>query len=102
MTSIKTNEISFKKIIKDIAIEKKIILDFEKLPKEISISTMTITCKLNVNIDLENVSQYIDLSMDGIRSIRFGNKPECTRILVEKKKKKKKRKIKTVFLTKQH
>lgn len=78
-------------------IEKKIILDFSKLPKNISISTMTITCKLGTNVNLEYVSKYVDLDMDGIRSIKFGNKPECTRLLVEKKKKKKKTKKKNSF-----
>ena len=76
---------------------KKIILDFEKIPKNILISTMTITCTLGTNIDLENVAKYVDLDMNGIRSIRYGSKPECIRILVEKKKKAKKGKKKNSF-----
>lgn len=75
----------------------KIMLDFNKLPKNILISTMTITCKLGTKINLENVAKYVDLNMDGIRSIRYSDDPDCTRILVEKKKKTKKGKIKKSF-----
>lgn len=75
----------------------KIMGNFNKLPKDILISTMTITCKLGTNINLENVAKYVDLSMAGIRSIRYGCKPEYTRILVEKKKKTKKVKKKKSF-----
>jgi TATA-box binding protein (TBP) (component of TFIID and TFIIIB) len=79
---------------------KKIILDYDKIPKDILISTMTITCKLGTNINLENVAKYIDLNLDGIISIKYGcltEYSELTRSLIEKKKKKKKGKKKSNF-----
>ena len=74
--------------------DKKIKLDFDRLPKNISISTMTITAKLGGNVNLENFSKYIDLDLDTIWSIKYGDKPECNRELVNIKKKKKKSKKK--------
>jgi TATA-box binding protein (TBP) (component of TFIID and TFIIIB) len=70
------------------------IIDFNNLPKEVSISTMTITCKLGTTINLENVSKYIELNLNGIRSIVYGDN---IRRLIENKKKKKKDKKKNSF-----
>jgi TATA-box binding protein (TBP) (component of TFIID and TFIIIB) len=78
-------------------LDNKLLLDFNKLPANILISTMTITCKCGTNINLENVSRFIDLNMDGIRSIKYGIDPNCTRFLVLKKKKTKKGKVKKSF-----
>lgn len=75
-------------------VNKEDILNFDKLPGEVKISTMTITCKLGTNINLENVAKYIDLNMNGILSIRCGHKLECSRTLVELKKSKNKNKNK--------
>jgi TATA-box binding protein (TBP) (component of TFIID and TFIIIB) len=49
-------------------IEEELI--FNKMPKEIYISTMTITCKINdIKFNCENIARYIDLSYDGIEDI---------------------------------
>ena len=54
------------------SIKKKLdgVLKLDKLPKEIIISTMTITCKIDNNtnqefvFDCENIAKYIDLKKD--------------------------------------
>lgn len=59
--------------------ENKLHMDFETLPENILISTMTITCKLNTLINLENFSKCVDLNPDEIKSIRFGDKRQCSK-----------------------
>lgn len=65
-------------------------LDMGLLPEGVSISTMTVTCKLGVDVNLYNFSRHVSLHMDEIRSIKYGVDPRCTRALVTKKKRKKK------------
>lgn len=72
--------------------DKKLLLDFNKLPENVSISTMTITCKLGTIINLENFAKYVDLDLEEIASIRFGKNDEVKRTLIEEKPKKKKKK----------
>lgn len=74
------------------------ILDIENKPDEILISTMTITCALDTEYNLENICKYIDLNHTGIISIEYGDPedertnrsliPEKATTLQKKKKKK--------------
>lgn len=51
-------------------IKKNPVGYLDGLPKEINISTMTITCSLDTQINVSNVGKYIDLSVEGITSIK--------------------------------
>jgi TATA-box binding protein (TBP) (component of TFIID and TFIIIB) len=49
-------------------IEDELLFSF--MPKDIYISTMTISCKIdNIEFNCENISKYVDLSYDGIEDI---------------------------------
>lgn len=71
-------------------------LQFKKLPDDLKVSTMTIICKLNINFDLENISKYIDLSVNDVISVKWGSMSYTNRTLIAKKGKKKK-KVKRSF-----
>lgn len=77
--------------------DKELELDFSKIPECITISTITITCKLGSIIYLENFAKYIDLSDDKIINIKCGNNLEYCRNISPTKKKNKKNKKKTNF-----
>lgn len=77
-------------------------IGLDKLPTEITISTMTIVCKINITFNVTDISRYIDLKHDGIITIKHGsdNDVQTNRSLITKKnlaiendrKKKKKKK----------
>ncbi len=52
------------------------------LPDDINISTMTITCKIDMKFNVENIGKYIELNKDIVR-IKFGN--DTNKTLVQKK-----------------
>lgn len=55
-------------------LKNKIIEDIQgnKFPKELYISTITVTCKIkNINFNRENIARYVDLSYDGIERIIY-------------------------------
>jgi TATA-box binding protein (TBP) (component of TFIID and TFIIIB) len=62
-------------------------IDFDKLPDDISISTMTITCKIDTEFNVTNIGRYIDLKYDGIIAVRTGRREdeESNRSLIIKK-----------------
>lgn len=75
-------------------------IGFDKLPSDISISTMTLACKINVKFNCRNISKYVDLSYGGILSVKCGNHDDLqtNRTLLPKKQKTgKKKKKKSVF-----
>ena len=84
----------------DDIIKEKIALniDLEKLPEDIAISTMTITCKINTEFYATNIGKYLDLRPNGVVDIRHGNNEDMTtnrtiivrKVLAQKYKKKKK------------
>src|ERR1700747_278424 len=53
------------------------LFDFMK-EKQISISTMTITAKLGSLLYIKNLSKYVKLTLDGIVSIKYGNRKDVT------------------------
>lgn len=75
----------------------KDIIEFEKLPEDITISTMTITCKINTIFNVVNMAKYLDLAPEDIVCIKHGNIEDLTvnrcidkkKLLLKNKKKKK-------------
>ena len=50
--------------------------DIDKLPDDVSISTMTIVCKLDIIFNVENIARYIDLKHDVIVSVKHGDRDD--------------------------
>ena len=66
----------------------KSLIDLNSLPDDLSISTMTIICNfINTSFDLENISKYVDLKLNAILSVKYGDSVECDRSLIPKKRK---------------
>ena len=87
-------------------IEKKILeyLELNKIPYDVSISTMTIICKLDTEFNCLNIAKYIDLHPDNILSVSSGlvGDNETNRTILPQKnilksKKKKKKTTRTFF-----
>ncbi len=93
---IKPNLNDYKPILTKKSIDELIqFVEFNKLPKKVNVSTMTIACKIGTPIYLENVARFLNLHVDRIHSIKYGSHPLNNRtIIVEKKKKKTKEKKK--------
>lgn len=75
-------------------------LKFDKLPSDITISTMTLTCKINTTFDCRNIARFVDLSYAGILSVKCGSDDDeqTNRSLIPKKQKTgKKKKKRCVF-----
>ncbi len=66
------------------------------LPKEINVSTITITCKINTEFNIINIGKYIKLSEGSIYSVKYKycDNENCIRSLIKKKPKKSKKKKK--------
>jgi TATA-box binding protein (TBP) (component of TFIID and TFIIIB) len=74
--------------------------NFSVLPKELKISTMTFTCAFDTEFNLENISRYVKLKHNGIRSVKYGDDENCNRsiiVLKRSKRKKKKKKNKCFY-----
>lgn len=71
-------------------------LDMYSLPNDVTISTMTICCKTQTIFNCYNIARYIDLSLDNVLSVTYGeaNNTETNRSLMEKKRNFTKRKKK--------
>lgn len=75
-------------------------LELNKLPEEVNISTMTLVCKFNTTFNCENIAKFINLSPDGILSVKYGREDDLStnRSLLQKKQKTgKKKKKKSIF-----
>lgn len=74
-------------------------LVIRKLPPDVSISTMTVCCDLDIEFRVNNIANYIDLNKDSIINISYGRNddPSTNRSLFPRKKTKKKKKGKRVF-----
>jgi len=64
--------------------------NLEKLPDDLNISTMTITCSLDTLIDIQNVGKYMDLELGKIVCVKYGPNNSIVRSLIKLKKKSKK------------
>lgn len=75
-------------------------LGFDKLPSDIMISTMTLACRIDTKFNCRNIARYVDLSYNGVLSVKCGNEDDTqtNRTLLPKKQKTgKKKKKKNVF-----
>lgn len=70
----------FKKLINE--------LNIEKLPSDVTISTMTIICKLNTTFNCENIARYINLDLNKILAVSYGDftDSQTNRKLIQKKR----------------
>lgn len=75
-------------IDKDLVHNLKVLMDISKKPEDVAISTMTITCKFNFNVEffIENIGKYIDLNKNCINEVTCG-KNICRSLLHRKKNK---------------
>ena len=64
--------------------------DFSLIPKELKISTLSVCCKLNVDINLQNLYEYTVLDNELINSIKYSDNKKT---LLKKKKNKKQTKV---------
>ena len=69
---------------------KLVELDPHELPNDLSISTITLTCKLPVKFNVISIAKYLELSKTFIQSVMCGNNNEICRTLIPLKRKKKK------------
>jgi TATA-box binding protein (TBP) (component of TFIID and TFIIIB) len=74
-------------------VDTKINLD--ELPDGVHISTMTVTCNVDTIINVKNISDYIELSTEGILSVLPDDFTKTRTIIPIKPKKKKNKKAKT-------
>lgn len=63
--------------------------NLEKLPDDLNISTMTITCGFDTLINIQNVGKYMDLDSKKIVCVKYGPSNSIIRTLIKLKKKKK-------------
>jgi len=82
--------------------KKKLALniDLDKLPEDVSISTMTITCKIDTEFNVTNIGKYIDLKYNGIVAVKHGNSDDKTTnrsLIVKRQSAQKNRKKKKAF-----
>jgi TATA-box binding protein (TBP) (component of TFIID and TFIIIB) len=77
-------------------------LEISKLPDDVTISTMTITCRINTEFLCGNIARYLDLKSTCVLSVSNGifGDPKTNRSIIEQKptKKGKSKKNKKVFL----
>ena len=73
----------------------KAFINLDDLPDDLKISTMTITCNLDTNLDVVNIGKYIELSENGIVTVKHGDKTRT--LIVSKKNEKKKKKPRKAF-----
>ncbi|CAH6421690.1 Transcription (TATA-box-binding) factor TFIID [uncultured virus] len=74
------------------------IINLDGLPPDIHVSTITLTCCLDTEFYVQNIGKYIDLSIDKIQTVKFGNDINSIRTLIPKKiKSKKRKKVKKIF-----
>lgn len=66
----------------------EVFSNLDKLPEDLIISTMTITCSMNTLFNIINIGKYIDLSESAIVSVKYGNKLSGIRALAIGKQKK--------------
>ena len=83
------NSIISKLNILDINDCKKVI-NLDIIPNDVSVSTMTVTCKTDTCINVHNIGKYVNLKNNGILSVKYGDQPDTNRSILHVKQKKKK------------
>lgn len=69
-------------------------MDLDNKPDDVTISTMTITCKIDTDFIVENIGKYIDLNHANIITVKYGcniNRTLVPKKLSDQKKKKPKK-----------
>jgi len=93
-TNIVVNNINLEESTMNIDVQEEvqyidnIILSLEDLPSNMSISTISVTGKINCKMVLENIDKYIKLSDDGILSVKYGGKYRSLERKLKNRKKK--------------
>lgn len=76
------------------------LIDIDKLPKNVKIATISITCALNADINIREIWTYFPLNED-IETIKFNKQIKSTdNTLIEKERKKLEKKLKKKQTTK--
>lgn len=75
-------------------------IDLTKLPDDVTISTMTITCKIDTEFNVTNIGKYIDLKYNSIITVKHGNNEDKTTnrsLIIRKQSSQKNKKKKKAF-----
>ena len=75
-------------------------IELDNLPDDVSISTMTITCKIATEFLVANIGKYIDLKYNGIVTIMHGDSGDKTTnrsLIIKKQSPQKQKKKKKAF-----
>lgn len=89
------------KIVTNINKKKLAInIDLGNLPDDVSISTMTITCKIDTEFNVTNIGKYIDLKYNSIVAVKHGNNDDKSTnrsLIIKRQSAQKNRKKKKAF-----
>lgn len=91
-TNIQVNNINLDESTLNIDVQQEIqyidnlTLSLDDLPVNMSISTISVTGKINCKMVLENIDKYINLSDDGILSVKYNGKIRPKQLKSRKKK----------------
>ena len=77
----------------------KPLIDLKDVPKDINISTITITCRIDTDFYYPNIGTYVKLQPNGICYVEYGvgTKVECVRSIINMEKKKRKKKKRAFY-----
>lgn len=88
--SINCQDNIYKDVDSDPSVKAKIIKEFSvgHLPEDVTISTMTLTCKIATKFNCENIAKYVDLSTSRILTVTHGElgNTKTNRTIVPRKK----------------
>jgi len=91
-TNIQVNNINLDESTLNIDVQQEIqyidnlTLSLDDLPVNMSISTISVTGKINCKMVLENIDKYMNLSDDGILSVKYNGKIRPKQLKSRKKK----------------
>lgn len=72
--------------------------DFNKIPDDVHVSTVTVTCQFDTEFLVGNIGKYVELNYDGITLAKYGSSETGVRTLYKSKKRTKKtKKAKKMF-----
>ena len=73
-------------------------INLNKLPDDLTISTMTVTCSFDTLFNVQNINNYMELKFGGILYIKYGDVNNIRSLIkVKKKNKKTKKKSKSFY-----
>ena len=71
---------------------QQLIKDINDVPPGLSIATMTITGEFDTKFNVENIGKYVDLNLNEIVTVKYGDGPNEIRTLLKKPKQGKRKK----------